>query len=177
MLGRAAVRRLRAATTAPAGPPGEAAGRHREGGCGLWGSLAAYVILFAALSSRLLAEAAGAFGRGNNPVDSRLLAWTQAAVAGALADDPVALFDAPIFHPAPSQLAGAEAFLSSQIVYAPVFWLTGNAVLAANVLILLSYPLAALAMDRLLVALGAGRLVAWVGGLVFALGPDRKSVV
>ena len=43
----------------------------------------------------------------------------------------------------------------------------------ANAVALASYPLAALAMDRLLLALGCGGLVAWTGGLLFALGPLR----
>jgi hypothetical protein len=133
--------------------------------------LASYGVVFALLLARLLVASPAAFGRGNNPVDSRLLAWTQAAVAQKLLVAPNELFDAPIFHPAPAQLAGAENFLSSQVVFAPVFWLSGNAVLAANALIVLSFPLAAFAMERLLASLGASRLVAWAVGLLFALGP------
>ncbi|MFM7141906.1 MAG: hypothetical protein ACKO2K_08345, partial [Alphaproteobacteria bacterium] len=50
---------------------------------------------------------------------------------------------------------------------------TDNPVLAANVVSLLSYPLAAFAMDRLLRALGLAIPASWVGGLAFALGPWR----
>jgi len=134
-------------------------------------SIAAYVVVFAVLLARLIAASGTSYGRGNNPVDARLLTWTQASVARSLRDAPRSLFDAPIFHPAPDQLAGAESYLSNQIVFGPVFWATGNAVLAANAVILASYPIGALAMERLLLALGAAPLVAWVTGLLFALGP------
>src|SRR5262249_8985613 len=80
---------------------------------------------------------------------------------------------APVSYPAPAQLAGTEHFLSSQIVFLPVYALTGNALLGANVVALASYPLAAVSMQRLLLALGCAGATAWVGGLVFALGPMR----
>src|SRR5262249_21499054 len=83
------------------------------------------------------------------------------------------LFSPPINYPAPLQLAASEHFGSSQLVFGPVFWLTGNAVLGANVTALLSYPLGAWAMQRLLVAVGCAGGAAWVAGLLFALGPLR----
>src|SRR5262249_41910742 len=72
-----------------------------------------------------------------------------------------------------AQLSGTEHFLSSQLVFLPTYLVSGNALLGANVVAMLSYPLAALAMQRLLLALGCAGAVAWVGGLVFALGPMR----
>jgi hypothetical protein len=54
-----------------------------------------------------------------------------------------------------------------------VFWATGNAVLAANAAAFASYPAAAIAAQLLFVTMGAGLGAAWVGGLLFALGPLR----
>jgi len=135
----------------------------------------AYATLFLVLASPWLRVATHAAPTGHlmNPADERLVPWILGWVAHALATDPARVMDANINHPAPGQLTGIEHFLSTQILFAPVFWLTGNAVLGANVVAVLSYPLGALAMDRLLVALGCGGPAAWVGGLLFALGPLR----
>jgi len=99
----------------------------------------------------------------------RVLAW----IAHALLVSPTSIFDAPMNFPATAQLTGSEHFGSSQLVFAPSFWATGNAVFAANVVALISYPLAAFAMQCLLVVLGCASGAAFVGGLLFALGPLR----
>jgi hypothetical protein len=140
-------------------------------------SLAAYVVVFGLLGARWIGWAAHAIPWGDPAAgetsDARLHVALLGWVARALVTPGARLFDAPFNHPAPAQLTGSEHFLSSQVVFAPVFWATGNPVLAANVLVLLSYPLAALAMERLLLRLGASAPTAWVVGLGFALGPFR----
>jgi hypothetical protein len=151
--------------------PDGSAGSHR----GLLLSGAAYSVLFVLLAWPWLrlATHAAPVGHLMAPADERLVPWILAWVAHALATDPAHLMDANINHPAPKQLAGLEHFLSTQVVFAPVHAVADNAVLGASVAVLLSYPLAALAMERLLLALGCLRGAAWVGGLVFALGPLR----
>lgn len=136
-------------------------------------SLAAYVAVFVVLTRRWWVAAATSVPTGNHPSDSRLHVWILGWVYRALTSEPSRLFDAPIYFPAPAQLTGSEHFLSSQIAFAPVYALTGNAVLATNALVLASYPIAAFAMERLLAALGIGRWAAWSAGLLFALGPLR----
>ena len=108
-----------------------------------------------------------------DPSNGPLIAWVLGWVASAVTTAGVSLFDAPVSYPAPAQLTGTDHLLSSQIVFLPVYALTGNALLGANLLALVSYPLAALSMQRLLLALGCAAGVAWVGGLAFALGPLR----
>src|SRR6266404_4215031 len=105
--------------------------------------------------------------------DARLLIWVQAWVTHALSTGPQRLFDANINYPAPAQLAGSEHLGSTQVLFAPIYLATGNAVAASNVVLFLSYPLAALAMQRMLVLFGCGGGVASVVGLLFALGPLR----
>ena len=105
------------------------------------------------------------------PADERLIVWALAWVAHALRTAPLHVFDANIFYPAPRQLAGSEHFATSQVIFAPLYWITGNPVLSATVTAMLSYPLAAVAMNRLLDALGCGTAAAWAGGIVLALGP------
>lgn len=137
---------------------------------------ATYVALFLALGLPWLRAADRALPAGTLLVstgDARVFTWTMAWVTHALATTPSRLFDANVFYPAPAQLAGGEHFLSNQLVFAPLFLLTSNALLSANLVAFLSYPLAALAMQRLAVAMGCTTGVAWVAGLVFALGPLR----
>lgn len=135
--------------------------------------LASYVAVFALLTAPWLARITEAlptnsvWARG----DTRLLTWILWWVAHALTTAPSTLFDAPINHPAPGQLTLSEHFLALQIPFLPLYQASGNAVLAMNVLLFASYPLAAFAMNRLLVALGFAPGVAWVTGFAFALGP------
>lgn len=105
--------------------------------------------------------------------DGQVFTWTLAWVSHALQTDPSHLFDANLFYPAPGQLTGGEHFLSSQVVFAPLFWMSSNALWSASLLAWLSYPLAAWAMERLLRAYGCRATTAWTVGLLFALGPLR----
>ncbi len=145
--------------------------RHRSRGVALW--LAAYAITFAVPLHDWLPQSGSVLPGAGHLTDTEYHVWVIGWVAQALATAPTHLFDAPFNHPAPTQLAGMDWFASSHLVSAPVYWLTGNPVLAANVLMLVSYPLAAVAMACLLAAMGCTPLVAWVGGLVFATGPLR----
>jgi hypothetical protein len=132
----------------------------------------AYAALFGVFAWPGLRLAADTFPRSpfGNAVDERLVAYLLAWGAHALGTRPAALFDVPINHPAPAQLTGSEHFLSTQLLFAPVYWLTGNAVLAANLTAFAVYPLEAGAMYWLARRLGCERAVAFVAGLALALG-------
>jgi hypothetical protein len=136
-------------------------------------AFAIYAATFAFFVRRWLPHADAVIPGTVHLTDTEYHVWVIGWVAHALATEPTRLFAAPFNYPAPGQLADMEWFGSSHLVSAPVYWLTGNPVLAANVLGFISYPLAATAMACLLVALGCGPLVAWVGGFVFATGPLR----
>jgi len=136
-------------------------------------ALAAWTLLFAVLLAPWLPHAATALPDVGNRCDARLVVWILAWVAHALAAAPAAVFQANIEHPAPAQLTGSEHLFSAQLLFAPLFWTTGSAVLATNLTVALSYPLAALAMQRLLRAVGMAGPVAVAGALLFALGPRR----
>ena len=142
---------------------------------GVLRSLALWTGVFALVALPWLRVATHAAPAGylHNAPDEWLVPWILAWVAHALATDPGHVLDANLNWPAPRQLAGIEHFASTQLIFAPVFWATGNAILATNVVTFLSYPLAAVAMERLLLALGCARVAAVVGGFVFALGPLR----
>jgi hypothetical protein len=113
--------------------------------------------------------------------DARLIVWVLDWVRHALGTSPRALFDPPLNWPAPGQLAGSEHFLSSQLLFVPLRWLTGSSLAAANLTALLSYVLAVLCMDVLLVALGVEPWAAFVAAFAYGFGwigrPGRLHIL
>lgn len=113
--------------------------------------------------------------------DAWLVMWVLDWVRHALATSPARLFDPPVNWPAPHQLAGSEHFLASQLVYAPLRWLTASPLAAANLTALLSYAGAAAAMDALLVALGVAPSAAAVLAVAYGFGwhgtPGRMHIL
>lgn len=104
--------------------------------------------------------------------DLHLITWALAWDTHALLTAPLSLFDANIFHPAPSSLAFSEHFLGYLPLFAPTYLLSGNAVLASNLVILATFPLCALAayaLARRFVAPAA----AFVAGALFAFHAQR----
>ncbi|MDW3217949.1 MAG: hypothetical protein R8F63_04985 [Acidimicrobiales bacterium] len=66
--------------------------------------------------------------------DSMFLTWTLSWGARALRTDPFGVFDANIFHPEPQTLALSDPMLSLAPVFGLVEWLTGDSIVALNVL-------------------------------------------
>lgn len=104
--------------------------------------------------------------------DFYLNAWTLTWVSHALATAPTSLFDGNTFHPARLSVAYSESMLGYVPLFAPVYWLTRNPVLALNVMTALTYPLAA-AGAFLLARLWLGVPAAAVVALLFAFTPAR----
>lgn len=80
--------------------------------------------------------------------DFYLITWTLSWVSHALATAPRALFDGNTFFPAKMTVAYSESMLGYLPLFAPVFWLSDNPILATNVTTALTYPLSALFMYR-----------------------------
>ena len=112
-------------------PEGESAALWRPRGRA-W-VLGSYFVLFALLSLRWIAAMARAIPASRDIIfvygdDARLHVWILAWVAHALATDPAHILDANINYPAPAQLTGSEHFATSQLVFGPLYALTGNPV-------------------------------------------------
>src|SRR5262249_28961532 len=109
---------------------------------------------------------------GLGTADFHLIVWALAWDAHALVHDPLHLFHANIFHPSTLSLAYSEHFLGYVPIFAPVYWATGNAILAVNVVVFSSYPMAAvgayLLARRFTSAPGAA-----VAGFFYAFCPWR----
>jgi len=115
--------------------------------------------------------------------DGHLFMWTLAWDAHAFIHQPLSIFDANIFYPNHNSLAYSENLIGSAVFAAPVLWLTGNPVLAVNVVSLLSCMLCGLGAYVLGRRVGLSAAGAVLTGLIFAFSPprffrlDRKSVV
>jgi hypothetical protein len=105
--------------------------------------------------------------------DTDLFIWTLAWDAHAILTQPLALFDANIYYPQRRTLAYSENLLGGAMFSAPVWWLTGNAVLAMNIAALASCVLCGVGTWLLARRLGASGAAAFVAGVIFAFAPPR----
>jgi len=158
-------------TVAERGPEARSAARRT-----LLPSLLGYAVVFGLLGIPLLRHAGAAVPRTSDPNDAQLIIWILASVARSLLTAPRVLFEAGINYPAPHQLTGSEHLLSAQLAFAPLWLVMRNPVLATNLTLLISYVLGALAMQRLLLALGCGIAVASLIGLHFTLALSPLNV-
>ncbi|MGD9905575.1 MAG: hypothetical protein AB7U83_19055 [Vicinamibacterales bacterium] len=142
---------------------------HAGTGLAAVGFLALSLLLNAGLLPRLTDALPGNLG------DPMLNAWILGWVSEALVAHPWDLWDAPIFHPHPNTLAYSEHLLGVAVFVAPVYWMTGNAVLTYNVAFLAGYALAGLAMFVLVRRLTGRVDAAAVAGVLFACSPYLAS--
>lgn len=108
----------------------------------------------------------------DNP-DTHLFLWTLAWDVHAFTAQPLSVFDANIYYPYSGTLAYSENLLGSGLMAAPVIWLTGNLVLALNVVQLFSCVLCGLGAYLLARRVGISPLGAILSGIVFLAAPPR----
>lgn len=105
--------------------------------------------------------------------DAHLFMWTLAWDAHAFIHQPLSIFDANIFYPNRDTLAYSENLIGSAFFAAPVIWLTGNPILAVNVVSLLSCALCGLGAYVLGRRVGLSVAASVIAGIVFAFSPPR----
>ncbi len=105
--------------------------------------------------------------------DTHLYIWTLAWDAHAFVTNPFGIFDANIYYPLPNTLAYSENLIGSALVAAPVLWITGDAVLAMNLVALSACFLCGIGAYLLARKLGLGTGAAVLAGIVFAFAPAR----
>jgi hypothetical protein len=81
----------------------------------------------------------------------------------------------PSFAPLSGVTAFTEHLLAAYPIAAPIIWLTGNAVLAHNVVLLLAFPLNGLAAFLLAREVTGSALAGFIGGLAFAFAPYQST--
>jgi hypothetical protein len=107
------------------------------------------------------------------PIDNLLNTWILAWDYHALATRPLALFDANIFYPAPNTLALSEHLLGDLPLFAPVMFVTGNPLLAANAVVFGSFVLSGIAMFALTWHWTRSPWPSFIAGFIFAFAPPR----
>ncbi|MDP2319524.1 MAG: hypothetical protein Q8O42_09340 [Acidobacteriota bacterium] len=108
----------------------------------------------------------------DNP-DTHLFLWTLAWDVHAAIAQPLAIFDANIYFPNSGTLAYSENLLGSAVLAAPVIWLTGNLVLALNLVQLATCVLCGVGAYVLARRVGISALGATLCGIVFLAAPPR----
>ncbi|HMM43461.1 MAG TPA: hypothetical protein PKA95_16325, partial [Thermomicrobiales bacterium] len=101
--------------------------------------------------------------------------WTIGWNWHALTTDPLHIFDTNIMYPWRNTLAYADHLFGQTALVVPVMAVTGNAVLADNVSVLLAFFLSGLAMYLLAYDITGSRLAALVAGLAYAYAPSRMA--
>lgn len=107
--------------------------------------------------------------------DTLFSIWRLAWIAHALRRDPLGLFDANIFAPEKSALAYSDAMLLQGLIGAPLIWLGIDAVTTYNILVLLAFVSAGVAMYVLLRALTGSVAIGILGGVMYAFQPYRYA--
>jgi hypothetical protein len=109
--------------------------------------------------------------------DTLQVAWLQAWNTEHLFAAPEAAFAANVMYPVPLPLTNIEHMLGLLPVSAPLYWLTGNALLTYNLAMLLGYSLTGFGMFLLVYSLfpriSASYGIALLAGLLFAFSPWR----
>ncbi len=138
---------------------------------GAWLAFALYVVLTIVMAYPLSTSPARL--RIPSAPDPDLFLWTLAWDAHAFAHHPLSIFDANIYHPERRTLAYSENLIGSAVLAAPIIWLTGNLVLANNLVSLLACALCGLGAYLLGRRVGLGPAGAFLCGMIFAFAPTR----
>ena len=99
--------------------------------------------------------------------------WVMRTVQHRLIHDPFDLYQANIFHPFETTLAWSEEAIATALLAWPVVILTGNDILAYNLILISSFWLLAFAIYLLTRELGAAPGAAFIAGIVAAFAPVR----
>ena len=109
--------------------------------------------------------------------DSILTAWVLAWEAHALVTPGLSVWNSPIFFPVTNALAFSEVMFADLPLTLPIQYLTGNPLLANNVLLLFSFLFSSFAFFYLVRELTGSRLAGLIAGILFAHNPFRWNMV
>lgn len=103
--------------------------------------------------------------------DPRVFTWVMASMAKRLLAAPLALFHGNAFYPHGNSLTFTEPLLLPALLGLPGFIGVGNPILTYNLLLLLLWPLAGLAMTWTALRLTGQWAAACLAGFIFCLSP------
>ncbi|MEW6553636.1 MAG: glycosyltransferase family 39 protein [Actinomycetota bacterium] len=110
-------------------------------------------------------------------VDNVLNVWIYSWDGHAMTTGPLHLFQANMNYPSPDSLAFSEHLFTFALVAAPVSWITGNPVLAYNLVSLLGFALCGYTMYLLVKYLTGKRMAAFAAGVFFTFVPYHFSTI
>jgi hypothetical protein len=113
---------------------------------------------------------------GDSLLNAWILAWDADRLLRFLGGDVGALrnfWNANIFHPEPLTLAYSEHLFAQAVQSLPVYALTGNIILAYNLLFLSTFVLSGLGMFLFVREVTGSAKAALVAGLIYAFAPYR----
>ena len=119
-----------------------------------------------------------AWDLGDSVLNMWILAWDGEqllAILGGELSRVRTFFDGNIFHPAPLTLAYSEHLFAQALQALPLYAVSGNPILAYNVLFLSTFALSGLGMYLLVRELTGSALAGFVAGLLFAFAPYRLA--
>ena len=105
--------------------------------------------------------------------DALFSIWRLTWIAHQLLVDPMHLFDANIFYPALNTLAFSDAVLLPSLVAAPAIWAGAPPVVIYNLLVLLSFVTAGVAMYFFVRSINLPKVAAAFAGAAFAFNAYR----
>ena len=124
-------------------------------------SLLVYTIITMVIGRDVLAHLGSTIA--NDPGDplltAAILKWNATHVP--LTD---AWYQFPIFYPTRDTLTFSEHLLGLSVIASPIYWLTGDLVITYNLVLLLTFPLCAMAMYALVYRLTGSAAGAFVAG-------------
>ena len=135
-------------------------------------SLLVYTVITGIIGRDVLAHVGSTIA--NDPGDplltAAILKWNATHVP--LTD---AWYQFPIFYPTRDTLTFSEHLLGLSVIASPIYWLTRDLVVTYNIVLLLTFPLCAMAMYALVWRLTGSAAGAFIAGLAFAFAPYRAS--
>jgi hypothetical protein len=134
------------------------------------GAFALYCALTAAVFWPCVRDPAGTLIRNDDVYGN---AWAMAWVVHQATRSPLDLFDANSFYPRSSSFAYTEPLLPIALQGAPLLLLGGSPILAHNVVLLLSFPLAGLGMFLLARDRTGSSAAGLFAGLAYAFSAYR----
>jgi hypothetical protein len=137
-----------------------------------WPYLILYVIVTAIIGRDVFAHLGSAIAHdpGDPLLTAAILQWNATHVP--LSD---AWWQFPIFFPTRDTMAFSEHLLGLSVIASPIYWITRDPIVTHNLVLLLTYPLCAIAMHLLVYRLTGSTAGALIAGLAFAFGPYRVS--
>ena len=137
-----------------------------------WIVAALYVLVTVWMTWPLTPNAGSAV---QDPGDPLFEIWVMRTVQHRLVNDPLALYETNAFYPFSGSLAYSEEAISTALMAWPIYLVSGNDVLAYNIMLLSAFWLVAFAVYLLAREFGASPGAAFIAGIVASFAPARYA--